>query len=406
MPTSHRTPAAFLLPVLLAGGACAGIATAQQATFEFTNSGQALGDRWSNSVALGDLDGDGDLDAFVTNYAGLLSNANPGDTVWMNDGNGIFTDSGQSLGDSLGLSVALGDLDGDGDLDAMVANSDIHWAPNTVWMNDGSGTFTDSGQALGQGDSYAVALGDLDGDGDLDAFVTNTGQQNTVWINDGTGLFTDSGQRIGDKPPGEGFSWGVALGDLDGDGDLDAMVVDSNSTEAMRGNTVWTNNGKGVFTDSGQRLGTSNSASVALGDLDGDGDLDAMVANRFSPDRIWMNDGTGTFTNSGQALGDSKSISVALGDLDGDGDLDAMVADKSTRHPNTVWINDGNATFTNSGQELGKVVSTSVALGDLEGDGKLDAMVANQYIFKQDKDLPLDEKYRPAPNTVWKNTSK
>ncbi|MEC7113406.1 MAG: FG-GAP-like repeat-containing protein, partial [Bacteroidota bacterium] len=330
--TSHRTPALLLvLPVLLAGGACAGIASAQMG-FEFTNSGQALGD----------------------------------------------SDS---------MSVALGDLDGDGDLDAMVANAGFRGAPNTVWMTDGTGTFTDSGQALGQGSSYAVALGDLDGDGDLDAFVTNTGQQNTVWINDGTGLFTDSGQRIGNKPAGKGYSWGVALGDLDGDGDLDAMVVDSNAVEAMCGNTVWTNDGKGVFTDSGQQLGTSCSASVALGDLDGDGDLDAMVANRFSPDRIWMNDGTGTFTNSGQAIGKGNSTSVALGDLDGDGDLDAMVANGIASDPNTVWINDGTGILTNSGQTLGNSRGRGVALGDFDGDGDLDAMAANY----------------GQPDTVWTN---
>ena len=66
------------------------------------------------------------------------------------------------------MAVALGDVDGDGDLDAFVANSN---QANRVWLNDGSGTFTDSGQSLGDSSSWAVALGDLDGDGDLDAFV-------------------------------------------------------------------------------------------------------------------------------------------------------------------------------------------------------------------------------------------
>ena len=76
------------------------------------------------------------------------------------------------------------------------------------------------------------------------------------------------------------------------------------------------------FTDSMQTLGNNNSLAVALGDLDGDGDLDAMVANYNQPNTVWTNDGTGTFTNSGQTLGISGSNSIALGDLDGDGDLD------------------------------------------------------------------------------------
>ena len=93
-----------------------------------------------------------------------------------------------------------------------------------------------------------------------------------------------------------------------------------------------------VFEDSGQALGNSESTSVALGDLDGDGDLDAMVANFGQPNTVWTNDGNGTFTNSGQALGNGGSLSVALGDLDGDGDLDAMVANYD--QPNIAWTND------------------------------------------------------------------
>jgi hypothetical protein len=96
-------------------------------------------------------------------------------TVWqfwaaVGGGSGLFTDSLQSLGSSASFAVALGDVDGDGDLDAFVANN---WGPaNKVWQNDGMGAFTET-QSLGSSSSYAVALGDLDGDGDLDAFVAN-----------------------------------------------------------------------------------------------------------------------------------------------------------------------------------------------------------------------------------------
>ncbi len=94
----------------------------------------------------------------------------------------MFNDSGQALGGDFSWAVPLGDLDGDGDLDAFVGNS----GANQVWLNSGDGNFTNSGQVLGSLDARSVALGDLDGDGDLDAFVANT-TANVVWLNDSVG---------------------------------------------------------------------------------------------------------------------------------------------------------------------------------------------------------------------------
>ena len=138
-------------------------------------------------------------------------------------------------------------------------------------------------------------------------------------------------------------------------------------------NNVWTNDGTGTFcpgsdtctTNPGQALGNRNSSSVALGDFDGDGKLDAMVANYGQPNIVWSNDGTGNFTNSLQALGLRDSNSVALGDLDGDGDLDAMVANEGA---NIVWLN----TVTGTGvccAPSGCVVSTENLAGYCEAIG-------------------------------------
>jgi len=75
--------------------------------------------------------------------------------------------------------VSLADLDGDGDIDAYVVNGQA----NKVWLNDGAGNFTDNGQSLGSSNSYGISLADLDGDGDIDAFVANYNGQNKVWLN-------------------------------------------------------------------------------------------------------------------------------------------------------------------------------------------------------------------------------
>ena len=321
----------------------------------FANSEQALGS--SYAVALGDIDHDGDLDAFVANYG-------QANKVWLNNGSGTFVDSGQSLGNSDSQGVSLGDVDGDGDMDAFVAN--ISSQANTVWLNDGNGTFSDSGQALGSSNSQSMSLGDVDDDGDMDAFVANYGQANKVWLNNGNGTFSDSGQSLGSS-----YSYGMSLADVNGDGDLDAFVVNFNS----QANKVWLNDGNGTFSDSGQSLGGSWSSDVSLGDVDGDGNLDAFVANVNQANKLWLNDGNGTFSDSGQSLDSSNSKGVYLGDLDGDGDLDAYVANLG--QTDKVWLNDGSGTFSDSGQYLNNSSSRDVSLGDMDGDGDMDAFVAN-----------------------------
>ncbi len=341
----------------------------------FVENGQLLGDTHGGAIALGDLDGDGDLDAFVGNSYGDDPNQ-----VWLNDGTGHFAENGQSL-DSLGTSaVALGDLDDDGDLDVFVGSEEgAH-----VLINDRHGDFADSGQTLGASLARAAALGDVDGDGDLDAFVGNEFQPNEVWLNDGQGHFSDSGQRLGNSDTGA-----VVLGDVDGDGDLDAFEgngewLDSHHLSYDEPNRIWINDGQGYFSDSGQQMGNPSSRypiwthSAALGDVDGDGDLDAVAANVSVsvPNEVWLNDGGGTFSNSGQNLGGNFfTWSVALGDLNGDDHLDAFFG--VGVNGNQVWLNDGAGTFSDTGQRLGNLLGNAVALGDLDGDGDLDAFVAN-----------------------------
>jgi hypothetical protein len=292
-------------------------------TGNFT-SGGSFGGGHSQKVALGDLDGDGDLDAVVANDIG----GQPED-VWLNDGNGSFTSNG-TFGTGTSTDIDLGDVDGDGDLDALVGN-----APEgeTVWLNDGLGSFTLSA-TLGTGDTLSAVLGDIDNDGDLDAVVANYLGAHTVWVNDGTGTFSPhSTSSFGSA----GFTGALALGDLDGDGDLDGIIAN----RGTGAEAVWLNDGNGVFT-AGATFGASDSQSVTLGDLDGDGDLDAVTANESGQsERVWMNDGNASFTAHplmSSGFGAGNSFEVALGDLDGDGDLDAVVANYNAQ-AETVWIN-------------------------------------------------------------------
>lgn len=240
---------------------------------QFTLERQNIFNSECTDIALGDLDNDGDLDAFITNWGHPTGYPN---NVWFNDGKGNFSDTKQKIGLSISSAVALGDLDNDGDLDAFVTNkrdSSHNPLPNKVFINDGKGYFTDSGQNLGNSASKNVALGDLDGDGDLDAFVANTSHarksvpHNKVWLNDGFGNFTDSGQKIG-----EYYSVDISLADLDGDKDLDAYVGNW-----LNPDKIWINDGNATFIDSKIKIDNSNSFGIGISDFDGDLDLDIFT---------------------------------------------------------------------------------------------------------------------------------
>jgi hypothetical protein len=347
----------------------------------FVEGRSGLDSTWSEAVASGDLDADGDLDIF-------LGQRDDASTVWLNDGTGQFTTTGLDFGNAFLIDVALGDLDGDGDLDAILAGIQ----DNVFFWNDGQGAFSYGGEIFaGSRIIPRVVLGDLDGDGDLDAVTVTvcdpfdpdqgcTYSTNPIWSNDGAGRFLPSGQSLG-----VGSFADAALGDLDGDGDLDAVVVST-----VQGVYVWQNSGSGVFSNS-QTLSDTVAASVDLGDLDGDGDLDAFLASQSSASSaVLLNGGGGAFT-PGQQLGTLGP--AVLGDLDGDGDLDAFSCNDGA---DKVWLNRGDATFVFSGQALGTTTSTGVALGDLDGDGDLDALTSGYNV-----EPTLWINMAPPPARAW-----
>lgn len=334
----------------------------------FKDTNQSLGQMNSLGIALGDLDGDGDLDAFVASCGPSF--------VWINTGGANFVDSGQRLGNDIcSVDIALGDLDSDGDLDAFTASSGTVYR-GKVWWNDGSGVFTLSSQNLGEINGSGVALGDLDGDGDLDAVYVSKGPAK-VLFNDGNSIFSDSGQSLADQ-----VTTDVALGDLDQDGDLDAYVANTQNTEGRDPvDKVYLNDGQGFFTDTLQSLSESPNNTAALGDLDRDGDLDVYLSvtkpvnSDIGPDEVWLNDGSGYFTDSGQRIGIASSNQANLADLDGDGDLDVFVANLYLT--SQVWLNDGSGTYLLTRQYLGQFSKPFLELGDMDGDGDVDAFLTD-----------------------------
>lgn len=315
----------------------------------FTDDDQWLSTQFgqtSTALVLADLDGDLDLDAWSgLALSALVGSDDPGDRIWLNDGSGHFTDSGQLLGSDYTMGGALGDVDGDLDVDIVVANYPSSFSPGTnrLYRNDGAGVFTQSSQPLGTGTFGAVALGRLDGDADLDLFFARRGGASAVWFNNGSGTFGDSGQALGNAN-----TYVVALGDLNGDGDLDAFLGNSGA------NTVWYNNGNGTFSDSLQLLGSADTVAVHLFDADADGDLDAWTTNGAGVSQatqLWLNDGTGNFSNSGWALANTSASDSEIGDFDADTDLDVLVVTADGDHQ--VWLNQQSGPIFVDGFNLG-----------------------------------------------------
>ncbi|NKI33634.1 hypothetical protein HFP89_00455 [Wenzhouxiangella sp. XN79A] len=376
---------------------------AQPASVSFVDSGQLLGDQVSNDVALGDIDGDGDLDAVVANTGFPTVGES---RLWINQGGsqggtaGQFVESAQDFGARNARAVALGDFDGDGDLDVFFAHEN---EGDRIWFNQ-SGVFTDSGQLLGNELSQDVALGDLDGDGDLDAVVgtNNFNEADRTWFNQGGAQGGAAGTFLAGPLLASDRTNAVVLLDADGDGDLDLMTAPGNPDNRLYINQGGAQAGtQGVLLDSGQTLGDRGTLSLAVGDLDGDGDLDVFAGNGVlgAPSRPWINQGgtqggiAGIFLAGGDVFGD-ENFDVELGDVDGDSDLDLFLPkwrDAGLSRGNEVWLNDGSGGFTDTGLRLGTSRSFAAALGDLDGDGDLDAFVVNGASFT------------PQANRVWLN---
>jgi len=350
-------------------------------TFEDATASAGVGDTgYGMGCAAGDYDNDGDADLFVTNVGP--------DVLYRNNGDGTFADVSVSSGvtsDAWGCSAAFVDYDGDGDLDLFTVNY-VTWsarhelecfsrsgrrdycqpanyhapARDTLYRNNGDGTFSDVSEEAGLGAAFGYGLGvvcgDFNRDGRTDVYVANDGTANQLWINAGGGKLTDEALLAGcavNMHGGCEAGMGVQAVDVDPDGHLDLFV----SHLRNETNTLYRNLGEpnaGVFEDATARTGLAASSlpytgfGLGFADFDHDGLLDLYVANGrvmlaepnldehdpyAEPNLLYRGTAGGRFDEILPKGGTAEALvhtsrGTALGDLDNDGDFDLVVVNR------------------------------------------------------------------------------
>ena len=302
-----------------------------------------------------------------------------------------------------GRGSAWGDYDNDGDLDIVAVGT---YQPHVLYRNNGDGTFTDVAEQAGIADprgGWGSLFADYDNDGYPDLYITRGGwsgaAENTLYHNNGDGTFTDVTHTAGVADPQSSFC--AAWADYDNDGDIDLYIANGVIGDGAA-NVLYRNNGDGTFTNIAEVAGvanTGNSLGTTWGDYDKDGHIDLHVVNYGQSNVLYRNNGDGTFTDvtamSGMNLSVTDAFVTFFLDVDNDADLDLFISNSgsfqafiagqitgSATHDSdrqVLYRNNGDGTFTDVTEESGlyhAYGAMGANFGDINSDGYVDIYLA------------------------------
>ncbi|MGI9235090.1 MAG: FG-GAP-like repeat-containing protein, partial [Woeseiaceae bacterium] len=283
----------------------------------------------------------------------------------------------QTLGDSSALSMAAGDVDGDGIVDLVVGT--VAGRPVEIYRGSGNRTFIETPILVPDvSANTGIALADINQDLTLDlVVVSDAGTADLVYVNDGQGNFSLLTSL------GATNAHGVVVADFNLDGNADIAVA---TTQA---NPVYAGDGSGGFSLL-TSLGSASSRDVAVADLNGDARPDLVFANVGSPSQVWFNDnGSGFVSSAGGSAGPQKvsvplsigdAVAVVAADLDNSGSIDLafgrVPAAPGDLPANPVFTNDGTGNFSQIAL-LGASATTGIFAGDVNEDGFVDLLFVN-----------------------------
>jgi hypothetical protein len=328
------------------------------------------------AMAVGDINGDHLVDVLIGDSGNAVQ-------VFKGRNDGTFEVLPDKLdGGRLPRSIAIADLDGDGKADAAIAAEGTQRGEVRILLGNGDGTFTQSIDGMGDTTFYdsgfvssGITVGDFDHDSQLDLAVCNEFSSDvTIFKGDGTGGFTLLQKiAVGDGPTA------IAAHDLNHDSRLDLVTTNTNNDNvAVLDGRVGGTFAAARFFSAGSTAGTPRG--LALVDVNADGETDAVVANNFSFDAaILFGNGTGSFSPPRLFVTDAEPVGVVAGDLNGDGAADVVGITHGSQNSPTaaVLLSRGDGSMVGVENVVIENNPTAVVCGDVDNDGKADLIVSN-----------------------------